>query len=84
MAPSPQATVGGDNGNAETEDANKAKSSMGGDESAHTGDENLGCSICTDDFLVGEDVRVLPCSHKFHPACIDPWLINVSGTCPLW
>ncbi|EJT69373.1 RING-7 protein [Gaeumannomyces tritici R3-111a-1] len=47
------------------------------------GEEHLGCSICTDDFLVGEDVRVLPCDHKFHPPCIDPWLINVSGTCPL-
>lgn len=48
------------------------------------GDEHLGCSICTEDFKVGEDVRVLPCDHKFHPPCIDPWLINVSGTCPLW
>lgn len=46
--------------------------------------DNLGCSICTDDFRVGEDVRVLPCNHQFHPACIDPWLINISGTCPLW
>ena len=47
-------------------------------------DEHLGCSICTEDFTVGEDVRVLPCDHKFHPSCIDPWLIDVSGTCPLW
>ncbi|KAL6413844.1 hypothetical protein AUP68_03371 [Ilyonectria robusta] len=47
------------------------------------GEDNLGCSICTEDFKVGEDVRVLPCRHQFHPACIDPWLINVSGTCPL-
>jgi hypothetical protein len=46
--------------------------------------EHLGCSICTEDFVAGEDVRVLPCKHKFHPACIDPWLLNVSGTCPLW
>ncbi|KAB5582665.1 RING-7 protein [Coniochaeta sp. 2T2.1] len=46
-------------------------------------EEHLGCSICTEDFKVGEDVRVLPCDHKFHPPCIDPWLINVSGTCPL-
>jgi hypothetical protein len=45
---------------------------------------HLGCSICTEDFTVGEDVRVLPCNHKFHPACVDPWLVNVSGTCPLW
>jgi hypothetical protein len=27
---------------------------------------------------------VLPCDHKFHPPSIDPWLIGVSGTCPLW
>lgn len=47
-------------------------------------DEHLGCTICTEDFNVGEDVRVLPCNHKFHPSCIDPWLVNVSGTCPLW
>ncbi|KAL2753691.1 hypothetical protein ACRALDRAFT_2110461 [Sodiomyces alcalophilus JCM 7366] len=45
--------------------------------------QTMGCSICTDDFKLGEDVRVLPCNHKFHPPCIDPWLINVSGTCPL-
>lgn len=44
----------------------------------------LGCSICTEDFVKGEDVRVLPCDHKYHPECIDPWLLNVSGTCPLW
>jgi hypothetical protein len=47
-------------------------------------DEALGCSICTDDFVRGEDIRVLPCNHKYHPRCIDPWLLNVSGTCPLW
>lgn len=44
---------------------------------------NLGCSICTEDFTQGEEVRVLPCNHKFHPDCVDPWLLNVSGTCPL-
>lgn len=47
-------------------------------------DKNLGCSICTEDFRVGEDVRVLPCNHQYHPQCVDPWLIDVSGTCPLW
>ncbi|KAI1825708.1 hypothetical protein F4861DRAFT_162473 [Xylaria intraflava] len=54
----------------------------GGDDS-QSKDDHLGCSICTEDFTVGEDVRVLPCDHKFHPACVDPWLVNVSGTCPL-
>lgn len=44
---------------------------------------NLGCSICTEDFEEGQDQRVLPCDHRFHPDCVDPWLLNVSGTCPL-
>ncbi|EED18541.1 RING finger domain protein, putative [Talaromyces stipitatus ATCC 10500] len=48
---------------------------------AETGNNN--CPICTDDFVKGQDVRLLPCNHQFHPECIDPWLINVSGTCPL-
>lgn len=45
---------------------------------------NFSCPICTDDFIRGQDLRVLPCNHQFHPECIDPWLVNVSGTCPLW
>lgn len=45
---------------------------------------NFSCPICTDDFVKGQDMRVLPCNHQFHPECIDPWLVNVSGTCPLW
>ena len=53
--------------------------------SANANDEsgNQGCSICTEDFERGQDQRVLPCGHCFHPECIDPWLLNVSGTCPL-
>jgi len=50
----------------------------------HDTDNGLACSVCTDDFIKGQDLRVLPCNHKFHPECIDPWLLNVSGTCPLW
>ncbi|KAI9742408.1 MAG: hypothetical protein M1818_003941 [Claussenomyces sp. TS43310] len=62
-------------------DNHEASTPPGGEETER--EEALGCSICTDDFTKGEDVRVLPCNHKFHPACIDPWLLNVSGTCPL-
>ncbi|KAI0997751.1 hypothetical protein K3495_g10437 [Podosphaera aphanis] len=50
---------------------------------SETYESDLGCSICTEDFKAGEDLRVLPCNHKFHPACVDPWLLNVCGTCPL-
>jgi len=60
----------------------QATSIKSGEEPAGKAGE-LGCSICTEDFTTGEDVRVLPCKHKYHPACIDPWLLNVSGTCPL-
>ncbi|RMZ86922.1 hypothetical protein DV736_g5852, partial [Chaetothyriales sp. CBS 134916] len=50
---------------------------------AAASDNHPGCAICTEDFTQGEEMRVLPCNHKFHPDCIDPWLLNVSGTCPL-
>lgn len=63
--------------------AAQAESVRSGQETAVREGE-LGCSICTEDFSMGEDVRVLPCHHKYHPDCIDPWLLNVSGTCPLW
>ncbi|KAG6005341.1 hypothetical protein E4U21_000256 [Claviceps maximensis] len=53
------------------------------DEEPRENEAYMGCSICTEDFVVGEDVRVLPCNHRFHPHCVDPWLVNVSGTCPL-
>jgi hypothetical protein len=56
-------------------------SSVGPETAAEAG---LACSVCTEDFVKGQDARVLPCNHKFHPECIDPWLLNVSGTCPLW
>lgn len=71
-------------------DGNETSSTSAGEEESRVAgagpgnDEGLGCSICTEDFNVGEDVRVLPCDHKFHPQCVDPWLVNVSGTCPLW
>lgn len=61
----------------------EASGGRGGD-NAHNEEDTLGCSICTEDFERGQDVRLLPCNHSFHPACIDPWLLNVSGTCPLW
>ncbi|PLN77796.1 hypothetical protein BDW42DRAFT_196290 [Aspergillus taichungensis] len=50
---------------------------------ATTEQNNFSCPICTDDFVKGQDLRVLPCNHQFHPDCVDPWLVNVSGTCPL-
>jgi hypothetical protein len=80
QAKSPPSTVKTEPG---SEPAPGTAEAEGSSESAAKAVE-LGCSICTEDFTTGEDVRVLPCHHKYHPACIDPWLLNVSGTCPLW
>ncbi|KAF8585940.1 hypothetical protein K439DRAFT_1632199 [Ramaria rubella] len=43
------------------------------------------CPICIVDFEPGDDLRVLPCEgkHKFHQACVDPWLLELSTSCPL-
>jgi Ring finger domain len=43
----------------------------------------LTCSICTEDFVAGEDLRALPCGHRFHQICLDPWLMNYGTSCPL-
>eukprot|EP00271_Cylindrocystis_brebissonii_P010745 TRINITY_DN27083_c0_g1_i1.p1 TRINITY_DN27083_c0_g1~~TRINITY_DN27083_c0_g1_i1.p1 ORF type:complete len:364 (-),score=33.26 TRINITY_DN27083_c0_g1_i1:55-1146(-) len=40
------------------------------------------CSVCLEEFVDGELVRVLPCCHQFHVACIDRWLAQ-KATCPV-
>ncbi|KAK3332685.1 hypothetical protein B0T19DRAFT_416281 [Cercophora scortea] len=47
-------------------------------------EEEEECSICMDVFEDVDDVRVFPCGHIFHQACIDPWLLFQSTTCPDW
>lgn len=39
------------------------------------------CSICLDSFLVGEKLLCLPCGHRFHSCCLEPW-IRTCGDCP--
>jgi hypothetical protein len=42
------------------------------------------CSICLDDFEHSQTiVRELPCSHIFHPECIDGFLRDNSSLCPM-
>ena len=47
------------------------------------GDTYECCSICIEDYLGGNEIRVLPCSHAFHCKCIDPWLTKYNRACPL-
>lgn len=47
------------------------------------------CAICLEAFNDGDELRELNCSHCFHRACVDIWLlgtlsddIQLNGTCP--
>ncbi|XP_060682727.1 E3 ubiquitin-protein ligase RNF6 isoform X2 [Hemiscyllium ocellatum] len=40
------------------------------------------CSVCINDYAVGNKLRRLPCSHEFHIHCIDRWL-SENSTCPI-
>lgn len=40
------------------------------------------CSICLEVFQTGEQLRILPCLHKYHQSCIDSWLAR-SPACPV-
>ena len=39
------------------------------------------CAVCYDCFNPGDEVVSLPCSHRYHAACINPWLRRATS-CP--
>ncbi|KZV33088.1 hypothetical protein F511_03354 [Dorcoceras hygrometricum] len=41
------------------------------------------CAICLEDYNLGEKLRILPCSHKFHAVCVDAWLTSWRTFCPV-
>jgi len=41
------------------------------------------CAICLEDYDNGDMLRLLPCKHEFHVACIDPWLTKWGTFCPV-
>jgi len=40
------------------------------------------CPICLANFVVGDMVRELPCSHLYHQDCVDRWL-QIQKRCPM-
>ncbi|KAK8521174.1 hypothetical protein V6N13_077292 [Hibiscus sabdariffa] len=40
------------------------------------------CAVCLNEFLDGDDVASMPCSHVYHYGCIVKWL-KTSHMCPL-
>ena len=45
-------------------------------------EEDSQCVICLNDYVNDDDLRVAPCNHHFHAACIDRWL-KINKKCPL-
>lgn len=47
------------------------------------------CSICCEDYVPGDVLRVLPCKHKFHIECVDRWFLSAASeysrppSCPM-
>ncbi|WOL12568.1 E3 ubiquitin-protein ligase [Canna indica] len=45
-------------------------------------EESTSCSICLEELEVGGEARETPCKHRFHGACILPWL-ELHSSCPV-
>jgi len=44
--------------------------------------QNCHCTVCIEDFVLGEEALRLPCGHLFHEHCIKTWLQKHSQ-CPV-
>ncbi|PRQ46224.1 putative transcription factor C2H2 family [Rosa chinensis] len=47
------------------------------------GDDAEQCHICLAEYEEGDKIRVLPCHHEYHMSCVDKWLKEIHGVCPL-
>jgi hypothetical protein len=45
--------------------------------------DDMDCYICLEEYLPGDEIGVLPCTHRFHAFCIRRWIVDgISATCP--
>nr|ACU16805.1 unknown [Glycine max] len=51
--------------------------------SASNFNEDSWCCVCLSRLKAKDEIRVLPCSHKFHKICVNKWLKGRHKTCPL-
>lgn len=53
------------------------------EDAAGSGDaDNKQCMVCLEGFKAGEEVRILPCLHRYHRGCVDTWLAQ-NRHCPV-
>ncbi|KVI08741.1 NEP1-interacting protein 2-like [Cynara cardunculus var. scolymus] len=75
--------IGGSKGLPEYSVEKIPKITVTSDNNVDDSGERVSCSVCLQDFQLGETVRSLPqCHHMFHLPCIDKWLVR-HGSCPL-
>lgn len=51
-------------------------------EVANASDDANQCMVCLEHFQADEQVKLLPCFHRYHVACVDEWLRR-DGCCPV-
>lgn len=54
---------------------------LGVDEYGNDEDE-IKCSICQEEYVIGDEIGKLACNHGYHVACIEQWL-RVKNWCPI-
>ncbi|KAA8535275.1 hypothetical protein F0562_030278 [Nyssa sinensis] len=52
-------------------------------DTTESGDDVAQCYICLAEYEEGDKIRVLPCHHEYHMSCVDKWLKEIHGVCPL-
>lgn len=45
-------------------------------------EEHRCCVICMEEYSAGDELRTLPCFHRFHVACVSEWL-RCNSACPI-
>lgn len=47
-----------------------------------SGDDEIKCSICQEEYVTGDEMNLLACDHRYHVDCIHQWL-RQKNWCPI-